>query len=195
MGSSRRVEKPWGFEIWWAVTDSYAGKILHVKQGHRLSLQYHQYKDESCYVLSGRVLLIKGRTVQDLAEREMAPGSNWRNRPGEIHTIAALEDSMILEASTSQLTDVVRLSDCYGRTSSTVAESQPAVAHTVPPSLIDKDHVAGRLSTSRREVAELIRQPGFPRPVGYFRGRLVWDESDIQWWLDHVEQSIARQAV
>jgi mannose-6-phosphate isomerase-like protein (cupin superfamily) len=115
----RRVEKPWGYEIWYAHTDAYAGKILHVDRGHRLSLQYHERKDESNYLLSGRVLLVHGASEDDLTERELGPGAVWRNRPGELHTIEALEDSDVLEVSTPHLDDVVRISDSYGRAGTT----------------------------------------------------------------------------
>ncbi|MGH2842441.1 MAG: cupin [Solirubrobacteraceae bacterium] len=111
----RRVEKPWGYEIWWAATDHYVGKILHVDRGHRLSLQYHEQKDETGYLLSGRVLLIQGESIDSLTEREVRPGGTWHNGPGLIHTIEALEDSDVLEASTPFLDDVVRLEDNYGR--------------------------------------------------------------------------------
>jgi len=114
-GLPKRVPKPWGYELWYAHTDSYAGKILHVDRGHRLSLQYHHVKDESAYLLSGRVLLVQGPTAQELEERELEPGSVWRNLPGQVHTIEALEDSDVLEVSTPHLDDVVRLSDSYGR--------------------------------------------------------------------------------
>jgi mannose-6-phosphate isomerase len=114
-GDARRVDKPWGHEIWYALTDEYAGKILHVDRGHRLSLQVHERKDESCYLLKGRLLLIKGPTADELTEATLAPGQTWRNRPGEVHTIEALEDRIVLEVSTPQLDDVVRLRDDYGR--------------------------------------------------------------------------------
>ncbi len=111
----RRVEKPWGHEIWWAATDQYVGKILHVNKGHRLSLQYHEEKDESCYVLAGRLILVQGQSPDALTERTISVGDVWHNAPGTIHTIEALEDSDVLEASTPQLHDVVRLRDDYGR--------------------------------------------------------------------------------
>jgi mannose-6-phosphate isomerase len=110
-----RVTKPWGYEIWYALTDEYAGKILHVDRGHRLSLQFHHQKDESCYLLAGQLLLIQGPTADELSERTISAGSVWRNRPGAVHTIEALEDSDVLEVSTPHLEDVVRLSDNYGR--------------------------------------------------------------------------------
>lgn len=111
----RRVEKPWGHEIWWAATDQYVGKILHVTKGHRLSLQYHEKKDETSYVLAGRLILVQGPTEDELTERTVGVGDVWRNLPGTIHTIEALEDSDVLEASTPHLEDVVRLRDDYGR--------------------------------------------------------------------------------
>jgi mannose-6-phosphate isomerase len=110
-----RVSKPWGYEIWYAVTDHYAGKILHVDRGHRLSLQLHERKDESCYVLSGQLLLVQGSSADHLTERTINTGDVWRNEPGDVHTIEALEDSDVLEVSTPHLDDVVRLSDNYGR--------------------------------------------------------------------------------
>jgi mannose-6-phosphate isomerase len=111
----RRVEKPWGYEIWWAATDEYVGKILHVNKGHRLSLQYHEQKDESCYVLSGRLIVVQGQTEETLTERTVSIGDVWRNLPRVIQTIEALEDSDVLEASTPYLDDVVRIRDDYGR--------------------------------------------------------------------------------
>jgi mannose-6-phosphate isomerase len=118
-GRAQRVEKPWGYEIWYALTENYAGKILHVDQGHRLSLQFHERKDESCYLLTGRLLLIKGPTADELTHQTIVPGQTWRNRPGDVHTIEALEDSDVLEVSTPHLDDVVRLQDDYGREGTT----------------------------------------------------------------------------
>lgn len=115
MDLPRRVAKPWGYELWWALTDRYAGKILHIERGHRLSLQFHEHKDESAYVLSGRLLLIKGPSADALSTTELGPGDAWRNQPGEVHTIEAIEDTDVLEASTPELDDVVRLRDSYGR--------------------------------------------------------------------------------
>ena len=112
----RRVPKPWGYEIWYAVTDEYAGKILHVDRGHRLSLQYHERKDESCYLLAGKLLLVRGPSSDELSETVIEAGGVWRNKPGDVHTIEAIEDSDVLEVSTPHLDDVVRLKDNYGRT-------------------------------------------------------------------------------
>jgi mannose-6-phosphate isomerase len=111
----RRVLKPWGYELWYALTERYAGKVLHVERGHRLSLQFHERKDESCYLLSGRLLLVRGPSVAQLDETVLDTGAVWRNRPGDVHTIEALEDSDVLEVSTPDLDDVVRLTDNYGR--------------------------------------------------------------------------------
>lgn len=111
----RRVEKPWGHELWWAETDAYAGKLLHVDAGHRLSLQLHREKDETSYLLSGRLRLTLGPSPDDLHEQEIGPGYAWRVEPGTVHRIEAIEDSVVLEVSTPHLADVVRLQDGYGR--------------------------------------------------------------------------------
>jgi mannose-6-phosphate isomerase-like protein (cupin superfamily) len=110
-----RVDKPWGYEIWYAWTEQYVGKILHVNPGGKLSLQYHHKKDETSYVLKGRLRLTKGPRVDQLTVTEIGPGHMWRNRPGEIHTIEGIEDADVLEVSTPELDDVVRLRDLYGR--------------------------------------------------------------------------------
>jgi mannose-6-phosphate isomerase len=110
-----RIDKPWGHELWWAWTDDYVGKIIHVDAGHKLSVQYHERKDETSYLLKGRMNLYKGSSLEDLVATEIAEGHQWRNRPGEVHTIEALEDSDVLEVSTPYLEDVVRLQDAYGR--------------------------------------------------------------------------------
>ena len=110
-----RIDKPWGHEIWYAWTDRYVGKILHVRQGGRLSLQYHREKDETSYVLKGRLLLTRGPSVDRLAVTEVGEGFAWRSRPGEIHTIEGVEETDVLEVSTPELDDVVRLQDLYGR--------------------------------------------------------------------------------
>ena len=110
-----RVDKPWGHEIWWAWTDDYVGKILHVNAGHRLSVQYHERKDETSYVLRGKLNLFKGSSADDLEQTVVEAGSQWRNLPGEVHTIEAIEDADVLEVSTPHLDDVVRLPDSYGR--------------------------------------------------------------------------------
>lgn len=110
----KRVEKPWGFELWWAQTEKYVGKTLHVKAGHRLSLQYHERKDETLHLQRGSILLLIDEGGGP-TEVPMAPGESRRIPPGTIHRIIALEDSDILEVSTPEVEDVVRLDDAYGR--------------------------------------------------------------------------------
>ncbi len=109
-----RVEKPWGHEIIWARTDRYVGKILHVKAGHILSLQYHNEKDETMYVLSGE-LILRTKTEDGLESRPFRAGESVHIAPGVIHQIEAVRDSDVLEASTPELDDLVRLEDRYGR--------------------------------------------------------------------------------
>ena len=110
-----RIDKPWGHEIWYAHTDRYAGKIIVVETGQRLSLQYHEAKDETSYLLSGRLRLWQGDSADSLTEREVGPGEAWRNHTGLVHTIEAIETATVLEVSTPELDDVVRLEDKYGR--------------------------------------------------------------------------------
>jgi quercetin dioxygenase-like cupin family protein len=109
-----RVEKPWGYELHWARTNRYVGKIIHVNAGHALSLQYHNVKDETIFLWSGR-LLFEIQEDDRLIAREMAPGESVHITPGTVHRMTAIEDSDILEASTPELDDVVRLEDRYGR--------------------------------------------------------------------------------
>ena len=112
----RRVEKPWGWELIWAEADAYVGKVLFVKTGHSLSLQFHREKDESWYVESGRAKLELGDSGDALLNAEIiGPGASFRFRPGTVHRVTALEDTTILEVSTPHLDDVVRLEDAYGR--------------------------------------------------------------------------------
>jgi mannose-6-phosphate isomerase-like protein (cupin superfamily) len=110
-----RVEKPWGYEVIWAVTDRYVGKILHIEPGHLLSLQYHQKKDESIYVLRGEIVL-RIQQQDTLIERRLAEGESFHIRPRVVHQFEALKPTDLLEASTPELDDVVRLQDRYGRT-------------------------------------------------------------------------------
>ena len=111
-----RVEKPWGYELIWALTDDYSGKLLHVNAGHSLSLQFHNEKDESWLVYSGRAKIELGEVGKAvLAEEVVGPGAAFHYRPGTVHRITALEDTTILEVSTAHLDDVVRLADAYGR--------------------------------------------------------------------------------
>ena len=113
-----RVEKPWGYELHWALTDRYVGKVLHVNAGHALSLQYHHRKDETILLWSGRILM-EIQEAGGLAKREMRPGDRLHITPRTIHRMTALEDSDIIEVSTPELDDVVRLEDRYGRVQKT----------------------------------------------------------------------------
>ncbi len=111
----RFVPKPWGHETIWAHTDQYVGKVLHIKAGHALSVQYHNLKDETIHLLRGRLIYrvgVRGGALQDVALRE---GESFRNEPGTVHQMEAVTDCDLLEASTPHLDDVVRLSDRYGR--------------------------------------------------------------------------------
>jgi len=115
----RRVEKPWGWELIWALSEHYCGKLLFVRAGQALSLQYHEVKDESWYVQEGRAeleLAAAGGGGRDV--REIVPGKCFRFRPGTLHRLRALDDTLIIEVSTPHLDDVVRLEDDYGRTGS-----------------------------------------------------------------------------
>jgi mannose-6-phosphate isomerase len=109
-----RVDKPWGYEIVWARTDRYVGKILHVKAGHILSLQYHNRKDETMHVLSGE-LILRTRPDTELVSRAFRAGDSVHIPAGLVHQIEAVADSDVLEASTPELDDLVRLQDRYGR--------------------------------------------------------------------------------
>ena len=112
---TQRDEKPWGHETLWAWGPTYVGKILHLRAGASLSLQYHERKDETLSVLSGTVVLVHGTDASALEETELRPGDCFRVRPGTIHRLTAREESDLLEASTTELDDVVRLKDDYGR--------------------------------------------------------------------------------
>ena len=110
-----RVEKPWGYEIHYALSEAYCGKLLFVKAGEALSLQYHERKDETLYLQSGRAEVELGKLGGEIATVAAEPGIALRVRPGVVHRIRALEDSLFLEVSTPELDDVVRLEDRYGR--------------------------------------------------------------------------------
>jgi len=112
---SRFVNKPWGHEEIFAVTDHYAGKILAIKAGESLSLQYHEKKEETLRVLEGRVTFESGREKNNLLEEELGPGETFHIPPGLIHRMTAVTDCSLLEVSTPDLDDVVRLEDRYGR--------------------------------------------------------------------------------
>jgi quercetin dioxygenase-like cupin family protein len=136
----RRVPKPWGYELIWAHTEAYVGKLLHINAGHALSVQYHERKDETVFLLRGRMVYrvrgtgdrvhgdrvhgdrvhgdrVHGDRVHgdELDEFEMVEGQSFRNTPGTVHQMIAITDCDVLEASTPHLDDVVRLVDRYGR--------------------------------------------------------------------------------
>ena len=113
---TRRVDKPWGYELIWAVTDIYVGKVLFVKAGESLSLQYHEMKDESWLIQSGRAKIELGAVGDErLSEEVVGSGAAFHYTPGTVHRVTAVEDTTILEVSTPHLDDVVRLADSYGR--------------------------------------------------------------------------------
>ena len=109
-----RIDKPWGYELVWARTDRYVGKILHVKAGHVLSLQYHNRKDETMHVLSGE-LILRTQPGDTLVARPFKAGESVHIPPTLVHQIEAVVDTDVLEASTPELDDLVRLQDRYGR--------------------------------------------------------------------------------
>ncbi len=110
-----RVDKPWGYEIVYALTDRYCGKVLFIRAGEQLSLQFHRVKDEVVYVHEGRIELEVGEPGRTLDTEVVGPGRSFRFTPGTVHRWRALEDTFILEVSTPDLDDVVRLEDRYGR--------------------------------------------------------------------------------
>ena len=111
----RHIDKPWGYELIWAEAEDYVGKVLFVRAGQALSLQYHEQKDESWLVQDGRASLELGDVGGELTTVEIAAGDAFRYRPGTVHRVTAIEDTTILEVSTPHLDDVVRIDDRYGR--------------------------------------------------------------------------------
>jgi mannose-6-phosphate isomerase len=111
----KRVDKPWGYELLYASTDRYSGKVIFIRAGEQLSLQFHREKDETIYVQSGRVEFEIGDPGKPVDTEVVGPGRAFHLPPGTVHRLRALEDTVILEASTPQLDDVVRLEDRYGR--------------------------------------------------------------------------------
>jgi mannose-6-phosphate isomerase-like protein (cupin superfamily) len=111
----RKVEKPWGHELIWAHTDRYVGKVLHIKQGESLSLQYHERKDETIHVLRGAIVFLVGDSEDALEEVKLEEGMSFNVTPGTRHRMTAISETDLLEASTPELDDLVRLEDRYGR--------------------------------------------------------------------------------
>ncbi|HEY1952607.1 MAG TPA: cupin domain-containing protein [Gemmatimonadaceae bacterium] len=115
-----RVAKPWGHETIWARSDRYVGKILHINAGQELSVQYHNRKDETVYLLSGQIVYRVQRHGDDaLDDVQLKIGESFRITPGTIHQMVALTDCDVLEVSTPEVDDIVRLSDKYGREGTT----------------------------------------------------------------------------
>ena len=110
-----RVEKPWGYELIWAKTGDYVGKILHINKGHKLSLQYHRKKEETILVSSGKMLFLIEDEAGKMEEVTLLPGEAHHVVVGRKHRMIALEDTDVFEVSTPELDDVVRLEDGYGR--------------------------------------------------------------------------------
>jgi mannose-6-phosphate isomerase-like protein (cupin superfamily) len=116
----RRVDKPWGYELIFAQAETYVGKVLFVRAGESLSLQFHRQKDESWLIQSGRAKLELGSAGDAVLNEEVvAGGACFRFRPGTVHRVTALEDTTIIEVSTTELDDIVRLEDRYGREGTT----------------------------------------------------------------------------
>ncbi|MGQ0538933.1 MAG: cupin domain-containing protein [Gemmatimonadaceae bacterium] len=111
----RHVPKPWGYEKIWAHTDSYVGKFLHINAGQALSVQYHTRKDETAYLLSGELKYWVRDASGEMRDMQLKVGDAFRITPGTVHYMEAVTDCDILEASTNDLDDVVRLADRYGR--------------------------------------------------------------------------------
>lgn len=112
------VQKPWGYERIWASSEKYVGKVLHVKAGHELSVQYHNRKDETIHLLSGE-LVYKVKLGDSLEDVKLKKGESYRITPGTIHQMVAVTDCDVLEVSTPEVDDIVRLSDKYGREGTT----------------------------------------------------------------------------
>jgi mannose-6-phosphate isomerase len=112
---AHRIEKPWGHELRWAITDRYLGKLIHVNEGHQLSLQYHVQKDETIFIASGLLDLVLEDDAGRLHVHRMSPGMSARVRPGRRHRFIAVEDTELFEVSSPEIDDVVRLEDSYGR--------------------------------------------------------------------------------
>lgn len=110
----KRVEKPWGYELIFTLTDRYCGKILHINAGHKLSRQYHNFKEESFLVSSGEMMLELG-DAENLTEKRMKENDSYHCKPLTIHRMIAVTDVDVIEVSTPELDDVVRLEDAYGR--------------------------------------------------------------------------------
>ena len=113
--TARKVDKPWGHEEIFAETGKYVGKILFIRQGEALSLQYHEVKEETLRVLDGELELVAGADLEDLTSHRIGPETIFHIPPGTLHRMVAVTDCRLLEVSTTEIDDVVRLEDRYGR--------------------------------------------------------------------------------
>lgn len=111
----RRVEKPWGHELIWAHAERYVGKVLVINAGRRLSLQHHEVKDEWIHVLSGRLALTLQNDAGEIEIRELGPGEGAHVAVRRVHRFEAIETCTLIEVSTPELNDVVRIEDDFGR--------------------------------------------------------------------------------
>ena len=127
--------KPWGREIWFAHTDKYAGKILEVKKGHRYSLQYHEVKEETQFVVKGKVKFTFGQDKENLQDKILEEGDKIDVKPYTIHRLEALEDTVIFEVSSPELDDVVKIEDDYGRSGKGNNEELDQKLSNIPPEL------------------------------------------------------------
>jgi quercetin dioxygenase-like cupin family protein len=114
-GECKRISKPWGYEIWWATTEKYVGKILHVNKNQSLSYQYHKVKDETIYVFAGEIILELEEVGKPKEIIRLLPGDARRITPLTKHRMTAISDSDLIEVSTPEVDDLVRLEDKYGR--------------------------------------------------------------------------------
>ena len=145
-----RVDKPWGYELHWAKTERYVGKLIHVDAGHALSLQYHNQKDETIYLASGR-MLFEIKEGEELVKREMSPGEAVHVTPGTVHRMTAITDCDIFEVSTPELHDVVRLERSVraGRRSGAQARAE-----------IEARYTSGAMRGESRGVPRWTREVG-----------------------------------
>jgi mannose-6-phosphate isomerase len=112
---SGRVDKPWGYELRWAVTERYAGKLIHIDRGHQLSLQYHVQKEESIHIVSGAMDLVLESDSGEIETNRLTAGMSAHIRPGRRHRFIGVEDTDLFEVSSPEIDDVVRIEDSYGR--------------------------------------------------------------------------------
>lgn len=124
--------KPWGKEIWFAHTKNYAGKILEIKKGHRYSLQYHTKKEETQYIFKGKAKFTYGTDQSNLQEKILNSGDKIDIHPYTIHRLEALEDTIVFEVSTSELDDVTKIEDDYGRKGQGNDENLDKKLHNLP---------------------------------------------------------------